>query len=318
MRKYAVLAAVLAASVIICPCAAFAGKGEKNSPVSAPADGKNDYISVMSSAGGAVKDIEMREYIIGCVAAEMSPMCHTEALKAQAAASYTYAVRIKERGNPLSGSWDITDDPDYYQGYMDEEKRRTSWGEDFEKNENKIAAAVDAVAGKLIVYKGETALTVYHGISAGRTRSAENLWEGDYPYLKGTESPGDKLSPDFVSETEFTAAEFRECAEKCGVSVSGEEKNWLGKSETDSDGYTKALTLCGESVTGSEIREAFGLPGACFTVKYEDGKFIFTCKGNGHGVGMSQYGADYMARQGATWEEIIKHYYTGVEIKDET
>ncbi len=313
MKQSFIIALSLAVSLTVCPCAAFIPHSEKTERPRITYDGNEEYISVMLTESGKTGKVTMREYLIGCVAAEMSPMCHTEALKAQAAASRTYAERIK-KDKKKSDKADITDDPSSHQGYITEAERRERWGDNYDKYEVKIEAAVDAVEGKLITYDGEPALTVYHGISAGKTQSAQNMWGEDYPYLQSVESPGDKLSPDFINEYSFTPEEFSDKLKNCGVAISESDGEVKTEVSLNSDGYAAFVKIGSSQVSSRDIRAAFSLPSTCFALEYADGKYVFACKGNGHGVGMSQYGADYMARQGSSWEEIIMYYYKGVEI----
>ena len=309
MRKYAVIAIITALSMIICP---FAATGKKKavtnktvsavSVISAEIDG--DFINVMSYDSG-VRRLGMREYLIGCVAAEMPAEYHPEALKAQAAAVYTYAIRTMKS---CSGMADITDDTSRHQGYLDENQRKEKWGSSFEENEKKISQAVDAVYGKLITYGGEAALTVYHSMSAGATQAACDIWGGEYPYLVCVASPGDKLSPDYCETVTFTQSEIENL-----LSADGEG---VGNVEYTEGGYVSEAVICGVRLEGAEIREKLSLRSNCFDVTCKDGEYVFTVRGHGHGVGMSQYGADYMARQGFEWQEIIAHYYPDTVITE--
>lgn len=311
MRKYAIMAALLAAAMLLCPLAAV-GKAEETvdsvtneiRPVlSHTVKDSTEYITVMSSATGQTTELEMREYLIGCVAAEMPPDYHEEALKAQAVVSYTYAKRITDNSADF-----ISDSPMMHQGYASKQERLDDWGADFEKNEQRIASAVDEVMGQTVTYNGEAALTVYHSISAGQTQSAESLWGENYPYLQSVPGEGDKLSPDFISVESFTPEEFSEKLE-----ISEEAEISVGEIKTE-NGYVTSAVISGKTFTGAEIREALELKSNSFEIECTNEKVTVTCKGHGHGVGMSQYGADYMARQGSTWQEILLHYYPSTVI----
>ncbi|MBQ4626966.1 MAG: stage II sporulation protein D [Clostridia bacterium] len=326
MRAYLILCLILAAAMLICPAAALGGNdakigeaaGSNISDIDAQAENGDEFISVMSSSTGEIEKIKLREYVIGSVAAEMDAESHTQALKAQAVACYTYAKRTKEQKEKAISSYfskaDITDDPSAHQGYINEKQRKEKWGESYEKYEEKIEAAVDEVFGIYVAYDGETALTAYHAISSGKTQSAKSMWGSEYPYLSSVASPGDKLSPDYVSEASFGISEFRKLSEKFGAELEGDADGWLEETTKNNDGYTSFVRICGEDIEAEAIRNAFSLRSMCFDVEFKEEKFVFTCKGYGHGVGMSQYGADYMARQGSSWEEILRHYYPGTEI----
>jgi stage II sporulation protein D len=236
----------------------------------------------------------------------MLPTCHEEALKAQAVASYTYAKRVTENSSDF-----ITDSPLTHQGYADRQTRMQNWGADFERNEQKTAQAVDAVYGCFVAYNGEIALTLYHSISAGQTQSAEALWGEDYPYLQSVPSQGDRLSPDFISKSVFEPEEF---AELLGISGEGDTAQWVEDIKSE-NGYVTSAVICGKEFTASQIRDLLELKSTAFEILCEEEKITVTCKGHGHGVGMSQYGADYMARQGSSWQEILLHYYPTATIE---
>ncbi len=322
MRTNLILAIIVALSLILCPMSASGGEAEDEADtVSTVAVNDGGYISVMSPSTGNISRVNMREYITGCVAAEMNALSHSEALRAQAVASYTYAKRMLEKNkngdNSLYGGADITDSPDTHQGYINKAARKEKWGSSFDEYEKKVTAAVNSVFGSYMTYKGETVLAVYHSISAGATQSAENLWGTEIPYLISAESQGDRLSPDYISKSVFGEKEFKKLARGCGVKLTGDASEWVDGIEMNDDGYASTVVLCGSEVAATKFREAFSLRSPCFGIEYSDGSFTVTCKGHGHGAGMSQYGADYMARQGCSWREILLHYYSGVEIVTE-
>ncbi len=317
---------IIALSLIICPAAALTGNNSEGDNarevVAVQTDEENaEYISVMSSSTGKTEKIKLREYIIGSVSAEMPANYHPEALKAQAVASYTYAKKVSEQNEKYKESYlgeaDITDSPETHQGYIDEKDRREKWGDDYEEYEKKISDAVDEVFGYFMMYNGETALAVYHSNSAGKTQSAKTLWGTDIPYLVSVESPGDKLSPDYVTVHEFSRSEFKKNAKKCDISLDGDAEEWVGESTEAESGYVVSVKLGETEVSASKFREEFGLRSCSFDIEYEDETFSVKCYGHGHGAGMSQYGADYMARQGSSWREILKHYYKGIEFDAE-
>lgn len=311
LKKYAVTAAVLLLIMCLCPMAAMGTeKTEKSAKdgmpvISYSAEDKAEYIAVMSSETGEVSEIGMREYLIGCVAAEMPANYHPEALKAQAVASYSYAKRISEKSAEL-----ISDSPLTHQGYVSRQARIEKWGDSFEENEAKISAAVDAVYGCRLTYDGETALAVYHSISSGNTQSAQSLWGEEIPYLQSVTSDGDRLSPDFAEEKTFS---FEEFAEKLGITVNGDAAEWVESCETE-NGYVVRAVICGKEFSGAQLRDALELRSNSFEIDCSAEKITVSCKGHGHGVGMSQYGADYMARQGSSWDGILAHYYPDAEI----
>ena len=277
---------------------------------------------VLDTDSGKVVEMGEREFVIGTVASEMPPTYHSEALKAQAVASFTYysAKRKAARANPdpdLKGA-DFSDVPTSFPEGYSQEGMKAKWGANYDAYYKKVKAAVDAVFGKRICLGGEPILAAYHAISFGTTEDAKVVWDTEYPYLKPVPSPGDKLSPDYQAEATFTPAQFSEAMAKEveGLKLEGDAAGWIGKEvSTSSSGSVTKITVGGKDLSGRMVREALSLRSACFTVEYTGGKFCFTVLGYGHGVGMSQYGADYLARQGSGWQEILQTYYTGVTIQ---
>lgn len=319
MKGYALLAGVLALAMLILPATAVP-RGNPAPTGQPEKEAKAETIAVMATATGKVTRMEMREYLTGVLAAELSPETHPEAVKAQAVAAYTYALYVRNRNrqkqdSSLRGA-DISDSPAACQGYFTPENRKEKWGRDFEENEKKFTQAVDAVYGWVITYEGMPILAAYFDTCNGRTQAAKNLWGGGFPYLQSVASPGDRLNPALVDAATFSFAEFRTAAEKTeGVVLGDDPEEWVEKPVNNEDGYVKSLTVGGKTFTGAMARRAFGLKSTAFTVTVNDTGVVFRTEGSGHGVGMSQYGADYMARQGSTWEEILQHYYTDIEIE---
>ena len=261
-----------------------------------------------------IESIDSEEYILGVVAAEMQADYDIEAIKAQALASYTFAyfrhIQNSEQGN----EYDITNDTAKDQGYLDSVGRQAKWGDKYTEYEEKVVSAIKSVKNQLIVYKNEPILAVYHAISCGNTETAKNVWNMEYPYLQSENSIGDLLSPDFLSEVKLTTENFTAKLKELGCEVTGEPSKYIGKITKSDAGYVTKITLGGKEFTGDKIRETFSLRSAAFDLVFKEDTFIFTVSGYGHGVGMSQFGANYMAEQGSTFDEIISAYYRGVKI----
>lgn len=268
-----------------------------------------------------VYEVSVKDFVTGSVGAEMYPTYNTEALKAQAVASYTYYSVLKKRqkANPnteLRGA-DFADMVSGFPIFYTDNQLKKRWGKNYNTYYKKISNAVNSVLGKMITYDGEPITAVYHAISSGTTEDAAVMWGTSYPYLQPVVSPGDKLSPSYQSSVTFKPDKFKSDLSKIkNLTFSGTADKWLDKNiQTSSSGTVTQLKICNTSLTGSQIREALGLRSANFTVEYREGGFHFTVYGYGHNVGMSQYGADYLARQGLSYEEILHYYYTDVEIK---
>ncbi|MBQ8210653.1 MAG: stage II sporulation protein D [Clostridia bacterium] len=327
MKMYGILCVITAVIMIVAPLSAisFADSKAKNEEAtetetlsqaveSVSEESDKDTISVFMTMSNSAQEMDMREYIIGTVAAEMPASYDDEALKAQALAAVTYAEYQKKNGSKedIDGA-DISDNSSVHQGYMTKDEMREKWGEAFDTYYQKISNAVDAVIDKVITYNGEPIMAAYHAISFSTTESAKAVWTVDIPYLSSVESKGDADSARYLSTVTVTDSDLKELMGKDKVSGDGTD---IKINSTSDAGTVTDMTVCGESINGTKARELFSLRSPCFSVEYEDGEYTFTVKGYGHGVGLSQYGADWYAKQGMTYDEIIKHYYTGVEIEE--
>ncbi|MCQ2470764.1 MAG: stage II sporulation protein D [Clostridia bacterium] len=313
MKKYILLCAVLSAMMIMTPLFSVKYSNEALEKILKENKAKDEYISVMRSETGETSDMKIREYLIGCVAGEMDARFHEEALKAQAVASYTFAQYIKNRDKDKPGA-DISDDSSVYQSYIDEEKRKDKWKDSFEKYESAVENAVDAVLGQQILYDDKPIMAVYFDKCNGMTESSENIWGKKLPYLVSVTSDGDKLSPELESYEEFTIDEFKNAFSKKNIDFSS-EKALIGDVKRYDSGVVKSINISGCEMAGTEFRAILGLKSADFTIGNDENKVKITCQGNGHFVGMSQYGADYMARQGSDYKEILQHYFPNTEIR---
>lgn len=270
---------------------------------------KEASFRIKNSDSGQVNEINAKEYIIGVVAAEMPALYSEEALKAQAVAAYTFALYKKQENK--GEDYDLTDSYQTDQSYITTQQMQEKWGEGYSEYLGKITSAVESVLGQTVKYDGKYALTVYTAISAGKTEDAKNVWGKEIPYLTPTESVGDLLCPDYLSSVSLTADQIREKL----PSVAQTDSSLWFSSPVHSDSGTVLNMTFGETVlTGEEIRDALSLKSANFDVKFENDAFVFTVRGYGHLVGMSQYGANYMALQGSKYDEILKWYYKGCTV----
>ncbi len=268
--------------------------------------------------GETVEEMDLGTYLVGVVRAEMPASFEPEALKAQAVAARTYTLYKIQTGGNHGDTADICTDSTCCQAYLTEDRARANWGEDADVFEKKIEDAVTSTDGQAILYGGVPVLAVFHSSSAGRTRTAGEVWQGDLPYLQAVDSPEDgEVIPNYYSRAEFTAAEFREkvlaaCPE---ADLSGDMSAWLRDAVTDSAGSVETLRVGGVEMKGARLRGILGLRSACFDWEVQGETLVFYVTGFGHGVGMSQYGANAMAAAGADYREILTHYYTGVTVE---
>lgn len=268
--------------------------------------------------GDEVVEMDLGTYLVGVVRAEMPASFELEALKAQAAAARTYTLYKLQTGGNHGDTADICTDSTDCQAYISEERARANWGENANEYEAKIEQAVKETDGETVLYGGVPILAVFHSSSAGLTRAAGEVWLNDLPYLQAVDSPeqGDSI-PNYYSRVEFTQEELRQklLAAWPEADLSGGMSGWLQGPETDGAGSVASLSVGGITVKGSQLRSALGLRSACFEWEVRDGNMVFFVTGFGHGVGLSQYGANQMAADGADYREILTHYYTGVTVE---
>lgn len=321
MKKFLTLILISAFVIIIFPVALLKDSINPEENVFVPQTStpqtteSANTLTVFRSVTQENIEIDFFEYVCGSVAAEMPLSYHEEALKAQAIACYTNALRLKSLSENNS-AYHITDDSSVHQGYLNKEQREEKWGNDFSKYEAKLESIVKSVENLAIYYDNELCIAAFHAISSGKTESAENVWGEKLPYLTSVKSTGDNLSPQYSSVVAFEKDDFLEIAKE--LTKSDNAKNLKGIieiKEKSKSGTVLKVTLNKEDFTGEEIRKAFSLRSPVFTVTTTEKAVTFNVTGYGHGVGMSQYGADFMARQGSGYEEIIKHYYKGVTIE---
>lgn len=286
---YIILAVLLLPLLVTLLCGGFA----KELPQQAKA--------LYGLADLAPLDSDLEEYVVGVVAAEMPAAFPEEALKAQAVAARTYQIRQMQAAGSDSVLYDVG------QAYITTEEQKKKWGENYAFYAGKIRNAVRATAGEIMVYNGEPILAAFHAQSAGKTEDAENVWNEAVPYLKSVNSMDDKNAPDNKTVVTFSA---KEISDKLGCDV--EEISILSRTEA---GYVDEVQAGDKILTGREVREALALRSANFTIEKRENDIIFTVFGYGHGAGMSQYGASFLAEKGMDYHEILNHYYTDIQFE---
>lgn len=265
-------------------------------------------VAVMRSNEKTVEDIPLESYVAGVVASEMPAEFEVEALKAQALAARTFTVNHLLNGGG-DQNYDLTDTVQH-QVYKSEEELKKQWGSEYSEKMNKIKEAVKATEGQILTYKDAPITAAFFSTSNGYTENSEDYWENEVSYLRSVESPWDKESPKFLGQETFTIAQVEEALE---VNLPDDSQLLIELSRTDS-GRVSEIGIEEHSFTGRDVREKLGLQSSDFSIEQNNGHLIFTTEGFGHGIGMSQYGANGMAKEGKTYEEIVTHYYQDVKI----
>lgn len=279
-------------------------------------------IKVYNSKTAKVEEHDFEDYMVGVLAGEMPASYESEALKAQAVAGRSYILdrmeNYRKNGAPPEHKGaDICTDSTHCKAWISTADACGKWGANWEKQYlPKLQAAVRETRGEYMVYEGQTVKAFFYSTSSGKTETAHDVWGGEnYPYLQSVESVGDLSAPDFETAVTVTKEDFMNKLQNSNPSVAISEplSTMIGAEERTEGGSVAAITLGGQRFKGTEIRTLFHLRSANFTVQAEENAVIFHVKGYGHGVGMSQYGANYMAKQGKSYKEILQHYYTGID-----
>ncbi len=265
---------------------------------------------------GTVEELSMEDYLWGVVAAEMPASFEPEALKAQACAARTYTVILQNSDKKRHPEADICTDSGCCQAYTTREAAQTRWGLSAKHYTEKIRQAVAQTDGLGILYQGRPIQALFFSSAAGQTVDAVEVWGNQVDYLKSVDSPEGEEVPNYQSEVVLTAEEVRSkiLAAYPNADLSGDPKGWFGTPVRGTGGTVTSLMVGGLPLTGGQVRKLFRLRSAAFDLSFDGGSFRFQVTGYGHGVGMSQYGANAMAAQGKSFRDILTWYYTGVEV----
>ena len=266
-------------------------------------------VTVPIRVAGRTVEMELNEYLLGVVLAEMPASFEPEALKAQAVVARTYTMRAHRRGGKHSGAAVCTD-PGCCQAYIDPADYLTGGGS--QANVDKVRGAVDATGQEVLTYEGELIEAVYFSCSGGSTEDAVAVWGTDYPYLQAVSSPGEEKATHYSDTVTYTAANFEAAI---GRDLPGTPNEWFGVITYTPGGGVASMEIGGQVYKGTTLRSALGLRSTAFMVAVTSNSVTITTKGFGHRVGMSQYGADAMALEGSDYKEILTHYYQGVRLE---
>ncbi|MGE6377192.1 stage II sporulation protein D [Peribacillus muralis] len=270
-------------------------------------------VAVYRSNAKKIEKVPMETYLTGVVASEMPADFEEEALKAQALTARTYIVNqlIGESRSGLPDGADVSDTV-MHQVYKNDDELKNQWGSEYKSKMKKISKAIKETEGQILTYDGKPITATFFSTSNGYTENSEDYWQADFPYLRSVSSPWDKEeSPKFYNKVVVNTADFEN---KLGVSLSS--GTTIGTVvERTSGNRVGVVEIGGKKLTGKQIREKLGLTSSDFNWERQGNRIVITTKGSGHGVGMSQYGANGMAREGKSYEDIVKYYYKGVKVQ---
>lgn len=268
--------------------------------------------------GDVLQEMDFAAYLTGVVRAEMPASFELEALKAQAAAARTYVIhKMRNGGSPNHPEADACDDITCCQAYKTYADAAAGWGDEAAAYEAKVRAAVEATDGQCILYEGRPVLAVFHSSSAGATQDAADVWSASLPYLRSVETPEDEEAvPGYRSTVSFQAAQLKELLRAAlpEAELGGSPSNWFTNIRQQPNGTVTSLSVGGVAVSGTQLRGILDLRSACFTISFDGDAVLFSVTGYGHGVGMSQYGANVLAAGGMSYRDILAWYYTGTAV----
>ena len=285
---------------------------DPDAPAVLPESGKAVTILI----DGELQEMDLNEYLWGVVAAEMPASFELEALKAQAVAARTYSLnKAGQAANHPEA--DLCTDHTCCQAWSAREKAQANWGDNAQTYTDKITRAVAETNGEVALYEGSLISALYHSSSTDTTQDAVAVWGGNVPYLKSVPSPEGEEVPDYHSTVTYPSQETRDriLQAKPEAVLEGDPANWFTNAVYSDGGSVLTIDLGGVTVSGHEARTIFDLRSASFTVETTPDSVTFSVTGYGHGVGMSQYGANAMAAEGKTYQEILQHYYTGITVE---
>ena len=264
----------------------------------------NNTIKVKDEATGEIKKIPFEEYIKGVVAGEMPTDFEEEALKAQAVASRSYALY-----HVNGESYDVTNTTSN-QVYLSDDQLKERWKENYTKKINKIKKAIIETNREILMYENQVVNAMFFSTSTGQTENSEEVFVSKVPYLRSVSSKWDELSPVFTDTATFETKDFYE-----KLQIPFNPTLNIEIIEKTSTGRIRKLKINNLEIDGRQFASKLKLRSNYFEIIQNKNKITITTKGFGHGVGMSQYGANGMAKEGYSYKEILKHYYEGTEIK---
>lgn len=268
--------------------------------------------------GQEVVQIPLEEYLTGVVLSEMPASFELEALKAQAVAARTFTMRQMEGGKHADS--DLCADSSCCQAWSSQEALKAKLGEHWLQYWEKVETAVRQTEGQVLTYNGQLIEAVYFSCSGGTTEEAAAVWGSEVPYLQSVPSTGEEGASKYYTETIMPIARFSELLLSVNrdVQLEGRPYSWFGAVEETAGGGVQTMEIGGQVFSGTDLRTLFGLNSTRFSVAITSDSIVFQVYGCGHRVGMSQYGANAMAKAGHDYEEILQHYYTGVDLEIKT
>ncbi|MGD8190327.1 stage II sporulation protein D [Brevibacillus ginsengisoli] len=291
--------------------------GVKKNPPTHTLDNHPIKVAVYRTEKKQIESLPLERYIEGVVSAEMPAEFELEALKAQALAARTYIIRRLKEGkidDAPQGAQVV--DTIKHQAYLDDQQLKERWGNLYQWKKERVAEAVKETSGVVLTYKGEPIDATFFSTSNGFTENAEEYWNQAIPYLRSVASPWDRESPRYQEKISLSIQDFEQ---KMGVRLdqaASTGQSWYTVLERTTGNRIAKIRIGNKEFTGKETRERLGLNSASFTLERDGNQIWVTTHGYGHGVGMSQWGANGMAKLGKKAEQIVKYFYQGISLQN--
>ena len=324
LKSFAIICSMVIFCLILLPLALIGLFQEEGQPEPRPKTGTiaiPEYINVYRHLSGKTESIAFEEYVMGVVAGEMPSSFEMEALKAQAVAARTYSlskiIRSGDGGNPNHPSAPVCDDTHCQVYRSPSDLREIKSAEWMDTGWPRIKSAVDSTRGQLMYYQGELVeQPLFHSSSGGKTENSEDVFVSALPYLRSVDSSFETAAPHRNEQVEISLSEFKQKIKSSYPDLDAKtvDGNSIKVLERSAGGRVASMQAGNLTLKGREIRDLFGLRSANFTLSVQGNTVLFTTDGYGHGVGMSQWGANGMAQAGYKYIDILTHYYTGVEV----
>ena len=263
-----------------------------------------------------LEEIDLVSFLVGSAACEMPALYEMEAIKAQMIACHSYYLYCKQNGVPHD-DLNLSFDQRYMSKYASKERLQEYWGVSFDANYQKFLRCAEEVKNLIVTFDNKAALTTYYAVSCGKTQTSAAEWGQDFEYLTCVDSENDVLSDNYLKVKTFTVQDVYDRLKTSfsGIDISMETPDkWFGDISYNPSGYVDYINIGGVKVLGRDFRKYFELNSSCFMVFFEDNEFSIATKGYGHGVGMSQFGANQLSQQGKSYKDILLHYYPGTDI----
>lgn len=310
MKQKVCTLVILLLIILLIPCGItylLSGKGSKSNGT------RNNSIRISVEENGVDKEYSLDTYIMMAMAADIPATYELETLKAQATVirTYVYVVAKKKKTNSLTAE-------DIGLQYKALDVSKASWGEkNAEAYEKKFLKAIEDTDKMVITYNDDLIIPLFHPVSIGMTRSSEQAIGEDIAYLVSVESKGDVQSTDYMKISsipkETVLEQLKNTYPDCNLSEDSLIDNII-IDKRDEDGYIKTIQIGEEVITGDEFASLFGLNSTNFYIETFEDSIRFICKGKGHGLGLSQYGANFKALQGYKYDEILEYYFTQTQV----